>query len=180
MTRRVLEAVVLMVVYFAAGKLGLSLAVVNDSASAVWPPAGLAVGALMLLGPRVWPAVAIGAFLVNFTTSHLVGSSLLIAVGNTLEALAGWWLVTRFAGGDAVAPCLTDAVAVTGALGMGTDGAAGMAELRRAGAYCLVQDEASSAVFGMPRAALDLGAAEAAFPPAALGEAIARRAAEGR
>src|SRR5215203_934473 len=96
MTRRVLEVVVLTVVYFAAGKLGLSLAVVNDSASAVWPPAGLAVGACMLLGPRV----AIGAFLVNFTTSHLAASALLIAAGNTLEALAGWWLVNRFAGGD--------------------------------------------------------------------------------
>jgi len=100
MTRRVLEAVVLTAVYFAAGKLGLSMAVVNDSASAVWPPAGLAVGALMILGVRVWPAVAVGAFLVNFTTSHLVGASLVIAVGNTLEALAGWWLVSRFASGD--------------------------------------------------------------------------------
>src|SRR5215203_729876 len=100
MTRRVLEVVVLTVAYFAAGKLGLSLAVVNDSASAVWPPAGLAVGACMLLGPRVWPGVAIGAFLVNFTTSHLAASALLIAAGNTLEALAGWWLVNRFAGGD--------------------------------------------------------------------------------
>ena len=99
MTRRVLEVVVLMAVYFAAGKLGLSLAVVNASASAVWPPAGLAVGALLILGPRVWPAVAVGAFLVNLTTTHLVGSSLVIALGNTSEALAGWWLVTRFAAG---------------------------------------------------------------------------------
>ena len=101
MTRRVLEVVVLMAVYVAAGKLGLSLAVVNDSTSAVWPPAGLAVGALLILGPRVWPAVAVGAFLVNVTTTQLVGSSLLIAVGNTSEALAGWWLVTRFAAGTA-------------------------------------------------------------------------------
>jgi signal transduction histidine kinase len=100
MTRRVLEVVVLMAAYFVAGKLGLSLAVVNDSASAVWPPAGLAIGAFILLGPRVWPAVAIGAFLVNYTTSQLVAPSLLIALGNTLEALAGWWLVNRFAHGD--------------------------------------------------------------------------------
>ena len=101
MTRRVLEVVVLTVVYFAAGKLGLSLAVVNDSTSAVWPPAGLAMGAMLILGPRVWLAVAVGAFLVNVTTSQLVGASLLIAVGNTCEALAGWWLVTRVAAGTA-------------------------------------------------------------------------------
>jgi PAS domain S-box-containing protein len=100
-TRRFLEAAVLTGVYFAAGRLGLSLAVVNASASAVWPPAGLAVGALLLLGVRAWPAVAIGAFLVNLTTSHLVGASLVIAAGNTLETLAAVWMVERFAGGSA-------------------------------------------------------------------------------
>ena len=47
--------------YFAAGKLGLSLASVNDSTTAVWPPAGIAVASLLMFGPRVWPAVAIGA-----------------------------------------------------------------------------------------------------------------------
>jgi two-component system chemotaxis response regulator CheB len=74
------------------------------------------------------------------------------------------------------APAATAAALLTG---MGADGAHGLAELRRRGAYCLVQDEASSAVFGMPRAALELGAAEAALAPAALGEAIDRRAREG-
>jgi PAS domain S-box-containing protein len=99
MTRRVLEAVVLTAVYFAAGTLGLSLAIVNDSASAVWPPAGLAVGALLILGTRVWPAIAAGAFLVNYANSHHVSASLCIAAGNTLEAVAGFWLIHRYAGG---------------------------------------------------------------------------------
>lgn len=44
--------------------------------------------------------------------------------------------------------------------GMGRDGAQGLLELRRAGARTLAQDEASSVVYGMPRAAADLGAAE--------------------
>ena len=57
--------------YFAAGKLGLALAFINASASAVWPPAGIAVGALLALGWRIWPAVAVGSFLVNLTTSGL-------------------------------------------------------------------------------------------------------------
>ncbi|WP_322103786.1 chemotaxis response regulator protein-glutamate methylesterase [Paraburkholderia sp. J41] len=44
--------------------------------------------------------------------------------------------------------------------GMGRDGAAGLLEMRRAGAYTLAQDEASCIVFGMPREAIALGAAD--------------------
>ena len=87
------------VVYFVAGKLGLQLALLNASASAVWPPSGIALAALLLLGYRVWPAIFLGAFLVNLTTAGSVPTSLGIAAGNTLEALAGAWLVYRFAGG---------------------------------------------------------------------------------
>ncbi|HEX4954703.1 MAG TPA: CheB methylesterase domain-containing protein [Thermoanaerobaculia bacterium] len=59
--------------------------------------------------------------------------------------------------------------------GMGTDGAEGLLALRRAGAFCLAQDEESSAVFGMPHAAIELGAAELALPPRAIGRELARR-----
>jgi len=52
--------------------------------------------------------------------------------------------------------------------GMGTDGAAGLLAIRQAGGVTLVQDEASCVVFGMPRAALDLGAAQHALPPSGL------------
>jgi two-component system, chemotaxis family, protein-glutamate methylesterase/glutaminase len=72
----------------------------------------------------------------------------------------------------AIAPHDTAAVLLTG---MGTDGAEGLSALRRAGAFCLAQDEASSVVFGMPRAALALGAAELALPPRALGRELAHR-----
>jgi two-component system, chemotaxis family, protein-glutamate methylesterase/glutaminase len=44
--------------------------------------------------------------------------------------------------------------------GMGRDGAAGLLEMRKAGAYTLAQDEASCIVFGMPREAIALGAAD--------------------
>src|SRR5213083_2726106 len=93
---------ILAVIYFIAGKLGLMLASLHASASPVWPPAGIALAALLLLGYRAWPAIFIGAFLVNVTTAGNVGTSFAIATGNTLEALVGAWLVNRFAGGTNV------------------------------------------------------------------------------
>jgi signal transduction histidine kinase len=90
---------ILTVVYFIVGKLGLMLASLHASASPVWPPAGIALAALILFGYRAWPAIFIGAFLVNVTTAGNAGTSFAIATGNTFEALAGAWLVNRFAGG---------------------------------------------------------------------------------
>ena len=89
----------LTVVYFVAGKLGLQLAYVQASATAVWPCTGIAVAALLVFGYRVWPGILIGAFLVNLTTAGTVATSIAIAAGNTLEGLAGCYLVNRFARG---------------------------------------------------------------------------------
>jgi TolB-like protein/integral membrane sensor domain MASE1/class 3 adenylate cyclase/Tfp pilus assembly protein PilF len=93
---------ILAIIYFVAGKLGLMLASLHASASPVWPPAGIALAGSLLLGYRAWPAIFIGAFLVNVTTAGNVATSFAIATGNTLEALVGAWLVNRFAGGTNV------------------------------------------------------------------------------
>jgi len=87
-------------VYFVAGKLGLKLALVNATASAVWPCTGITLAAFLILGYRVWPFILTGAFLVNLTTAGSVATSVGIAVGNTLEGVVGCYLVTRFAGGQ--------------------------------------------------------------------------------
>lgn len=85
--------------YFLAGKLGLTLASIHASASAVWPSTGIAIAAALLFGKWVWPAILVGAFFVNVTTLGSVATSVGIATGNTLEAVIGAWLVERFAGG---------------------------------------------------------------------------------
>ena len=99
MTKKLSLIGILAVIYFIAGKLGLMLASLQASASPVWPPAGIALAALLLLGYRAWPAIFIGAFLVNVTTAGNLATSFVIATGNTLEALVGALLVNRFAGG---------------------------------------------------------------------------------
>src|SRR5712675_3338469 len=92
---------ILTVLYFIAGKLGLMLASLHASASPVWPAAGIALAALLVLGYRIWPAIFVGAFLVNVTTAGSVITSIGIAAGNTFEGMAGAYLVNRFASGRA-------------------------------------------------------------------------------
>src|SRR5713226_8480220 len=87
-------------IYFVAGKVGLKLAFVHASATAVWPDTGIALAAFLALGYRIWPAILAGAFLVNLTTAGSVTTSIGIAVGNTLEGVVGCYLVSRFAGGQ--------------------------------------------------------------------------------
>lgn len=85
--------------YVLAGKVGLSVAFTHANASALWPPAGIALAAFLGLGYRCWPAVFAGAFVVNITTAGSVATALAIAGGNTAEGLLGAWLVNRFANG---------------------------------------------------------------------------------
>jgi PAS domain S-box-containing protein len=91
--------VLVVLIYFSAGKLGLALAVVHPSATAVWPPSGIALAVLLLLGMRLWPAIFLGAFLINLNTAGTVFTSFGIATGNTLEGVLGAFLVVRYANG---------------------------------------------------------------------------------
>ncbi len=88
-----LKLVVVTVIYFAAARLGLSLAFIHANVSAVWPPTGVAIAAVLLLGYRIWPAILLGAFLANLLTPVPVATTAGIAIGNTLEALSAGLLL---------------------------------------------------------------------------------------
>lgn len=91
---------VLAVIYFCAGKVGLRFAFVHPSATALWAPTGIALAAFLIFGFRVWPGIFLGAFLVNLATAGTALTSIGIAAGNTLEGLAGCYLVERFSRGQ--------------------------------------------------------------------------------
>jgi PAS domain S-box-containing protein len=91
------EVAVLVAIYFAAAKLGLSLAFLNGSVSPVWPPTGVAIAAMLLLGYRATPGVAIAAFLANYLLTPVGAITAAgIAAGNTLEAMTALFLLRIF------------------------------------------------------------------------------------
>jgi PAS domain S-box-containing protein len=109
-SQRVVEIVAPAAAYIGAGLVGTRLAVAPGSASAMWPPAGIALAAVLAWGPRVWPGILIGAFAANLATlfperigerpAACVLATLAIAGGATAQALGGARLLGRFGGGD--------------------------------------------------------------------------------
>jgi PAS domain S-box-containing protein len=87
------------IVYFGAAKLSLNLASIHPSATPIWPPTGLALAAVLLWGHRIWPAIFAGAFVVNLMTAGSIYTSCAIALGNTLEAAIGGWLINQWSDG---------------------------------------------------------------------------------
>jgi signal transduction histidine kinase len=67
-------------------------------ATAIWPPSGIAVAAMLLAGNRLWPAVWVGSFLANLTIDASLIASTVIATGSTLQSLAIAQLVRRHIG----------------------------------------------------------------------------------
>ena len=130
-------------------KASLLLASIHPSATPIWPPAGLALAAILLRGPRAWPAIFVGSLIANATNDIANASfegqlfaSLGIAVGNTLEAVVSGYLIIIWSGGartfdspSATAKfallCLGPGTLISAALGVGSLVLAGSAELAR-------------------------------------------------
>jgi signal transduction histidine kinase len=95
--------VALALAYFGAAKLGQTLRY-TASVSAIWPPVGLGIAALYLLGLRWWPGIFLGELLVNgqllVEGSHPppLGSLMGQQAGNMAEVIVGAWLLGRLIG----------------------------------------------------------------------------------
>jgi PAS domain S-box-containing protein len=81
--------------YVATAQLGFRVAFSAEQVTTVWAPTGIAIAALTLGGSRLGPGVWIGAFAANAATHAPLWTSLLIASGNTAEALAASWALRR-------------------------------------------------------------------------------------
>jgi signal transduction histidine kinase/integral membrane sensor domain MASE1 len=92
--------------YFVSATLGLGLSVPGTDATTIWLPTGLAIAAVLRLGPRVWPAILLGALAANglflarlgLPVAPLLGTALDTALGNTAEALLAGLLIRRVTG----------------------------------------------------------------------------------
>ena len=103
------------VLYIACAKLGLALAVRAAQVSAVWPPTGFALAAVVLLGRRALPGVLLGAFAANAMAGEPWWVAAGIAAGNTLEAALGAVILERLRF-DAALARLRDVVALLAAV----------------------------------------------------------------
>ena len=92
-----LALVLVALAYYASARLGLSLSLVDANVTPLWPPTGVAVAALLVLGRRVWPAVAVAALAVNLPISETVLAAVVTAVGNTLAPYLAVVLLDRIA-----------------------------------------------------------------------------------
>lgn len=88
-----LKVILLAIVYHLAARLGLKMAYVQINTSPVWPPSGIALAALLILGSNVWPGISLGVFIGSLITGAPLNVALGITIGNTLEALCGTYLL---------------------------------------------------------------------------------------
>ncbi|MEU9986491.1 MASE1 domain-containing protein [Streptomyces sp. NPDC048045] len=90
-----LEICVIAALYFGAAKLGLLQQLVRDQVTPLWPPSGIAVASLLLLGPRIWPGITLGAFLANASLGPSPLAVIAIMAGNTLAPVCSYALLRR-------------------------------------------------------------------------------------
>jgi PAS domain S-box-containing protein len=105
--------------YYAAAKIGLRLAYLHGSVTALWPPVGVGIAALVLYGTRLWPGIVIGDLLAADYSSP-PGTVLGTTLGNTLEVVVAAMLLRRLIGTRTGLERVGDVFALVAAAAMGT------------------------------------------------------------
>ena len=95
-----IELAIIAASYFSLAESALLLPAINPAATPLWPPTGVALAFVLLRGYRVWPAILVSSFSANAVSSGTMPASWLfqstsIAIGTTLAALAGAWLINH-------------------------------------------------------------------------------------
>lgn len=109
---QLLVLALLALAYWASAQIGLLFTTEGTYASLIWPPAGLSLAAMLVLGYRVWPAVFAGAMFAELSLGLPPLVAIAIAIGNTLEAIAGCYLLRRMPGFDPALIRLRDLLAL--------------------------------------------------------------------
>ena len=105
--------------YYAAAKIGLRLAYLHGSVTALWPPVGVGIAALVLYGTRLWPGIVIGDLLAADYSSP-PGTVLGTTLGNTLEVVVAAMLLRRLIGTRTGLERVGDVFALVAAAAVGT------------------------------------------------------------
>ena len=109
------RVVILIALYFVGGLLGKEASFLSGSVALVWPPAGIALAAILLFGYRFWPGVALGAVLFSFTNGLPLGFFTVgTALGNTMGAIVCTFLLKRIISFDNALECTQDVAAYIG------------------------------------------------------------------
>src|SRR5512132_2705856 len=106
-------------VYYGAAKVGLRLAYLHGTVTALWPPVGVGIAALVLYGARLWPGIVIGDLLAADYSTPL-GTIVGQTVGNTLEVVVAATLLMRLVGGRTALQRVRDVLALVACAVVGT------------------------------------------------------------
>src|SRR5262245_7365044 len=105
--------------YYGAARAGLHLAYLNGSVTALWPPVGVGIAALVIGGPGLWPGIVAGDLLVaDFSTPW--GTVLGQTIGNTLEVVVAALLFLHLAESRKDLERVRDVLALVAATIVGT------------------------------------------------------------
>jgi integral membrane sensor domain MASE1 len=92
------KIIALAVIYHLAARLGLMMAFFQANTSPVWPPTGIGIAALFILGYKYWPGITLAVLLGSILTGAPVNLAIGMALGNTLEALAAVYCLKKIIG----------------------------------------------------------------------------------